>query len=91
MGKIDNPGPVIRERIGARYLFTDARECTDLVAKGLDSGWFEIAYEDNEAYYVRIRDERGEPPPLEEPEEGQEEIPMDENPANNFGEDEEEP
>lgn len=65
-GKIDDPGPLIREKLGANYVFSDAGECTDFIAKALDSGWFEIAYEDDEAYYLKIRQERGEPPALEE-------------------------
>ncbi|MDQ3798898.1 MAG: hypothetical protein M3384_05575 [Acidobacteriota bacterium] len=60
--KIDDPGPVIREKFGARYVFSDAKENTDFLAKALDSGWFEMAYEDDEAYILKIRDEKGEPP-----------------------------
>ncbi|HEX8250435.1 MAG TPA: hypothetical protein VF599_19830 [Pyrinomonadaceae bacterium] len=61
-GKVDDPGPVIREKFGARYVFSDAKENTDFLAKALDSGWFEMAYEDDEAYILKIRDEKGEPP-----------------------------
>ncbi len=78
-GKVDDPGPIIREKFGARYVFTDAKECTDFVAKGLESGWFEIAYEDDEAYYLRIRDQKGSPPPIEESDFSQDETPMEEN------------
>jgi hypothetical protein len=61
-GKVDDPGPIIREKFGANYVFSDARECTDFMAKALDSGWFEIAYEDDEAYYLKIREQKGDPP-----------------------------
>jgi hypothetical protein len=61
-GKIDDPGPVIREKFGARYVFSDAKENTDFLAKALESGWFEMAYEDDEAYILKIRDQKGEPP-----------------------------
>jgi hypothetical protein len=60
--KMDNPAPLIREKFGARYVFADAKENTDLIAKLLDSGWAEVAYEDDEARLVKIRDEKGKPP-----------------------------
>lgn len=73
-GKIEDAGPVIRDKFGARYVFTDAKENEDMVAKLLDSGWAEIAYEDDEGRYLKIRDQKGEPPdadnePPETPEE----------------------
>lgn len=61
-GKVDDPGPVIREKFGAKYIFADAAENTDMIAKGLESGWFEAIYEDNEARLFHIRDVKGEPP-----------------------------
>jgi hypothetical protein len=61
-GKVDDPGPIIREKFGANWVFSDARECTDFLAKALESGWFEMAYEDDEAYYLKIREQKGEPP-----------------------------
>ena len=60
-GKVDDPAPVIREKFGANYVFTDAKDNTDLVAKLLDSGWAEMAYEDDEARIIKIRAEKGEP------------------------------
>lgn len=61
-GKIEDPAPVIRDKFGSRYIFTDAKENEDLVANCLESGWCEIAYEDDEAIFVKIRDAKGEPP-----------------------------
>ena len=61
-GKVDDPGPVIREKFGARYIFADAAENTDMIAKGLESGWLETIYEDNEARLFHIRDVKGAPP-----------------------------
>ena len=61
-GKIDDPAPMIRERFGANWVFTDAKENDDMVAKLLASGWAEIAYEDDEARILRIRPEKGDPP-----------------------------
>ena len=61
-GKVDDPGPVIREKFGAKYIFADAAENTDMIAKALDSGWVETIYEDNEARLFHIRDVKGVPP-----------------------------
>jgi hypothetical protein len=61
-GKVDDPAPMIREKFGANYVFTDAKENDDMVAKLLESGWAEVAYEDEEARILRIRPEKGTPP-----------------------------
>ncbi len=61
-GKIEDPAPIIREKFGARFIFTDAKENEDMVAKCLESGWCETAYEDDEAIFLKIRDAKGEPP-----------------------------
>lgn len=61
-GKVDDPGPIIRDKFGAKYVFADAKENTDMIAKGLESGWFETIYEDDEARLFRIRDQKGEAP-----------------------------
>ncbi len=68
-GKIEDPAPIIRERFGARFIFTDAKENEDMVAKCLESGWCEMVYEDNEAMFLKIRDVKGEPPNDAPPEE----------------------
>jgi len=60
-GKIDDPAPVIREKMGARYVFSDIKENEDFIAKCLQSGWCEMAYEDDEARILRIREVKGEP------------------------------
>jgi hypothetical protein len=65
-GKVDDPGPIIREKIGANYVFSDSKDCTDFIVKALESGWFEIAYEDDEAYFLKLRQQKGQPPNLEE-------------------------
>jgi hypothetical protein len=61
-GKIDDPAPLIRERFGANYIFADAKENTDMIAKALESGWVETIYEDDEARLFKIRTVKGEPP-----------------------------
>lgn len=60
--KVENAGPIIRERFGARFIFADAKENDDMIAKGLESGWMEIVYEDDEARILKIRDQKGQPP-----------------------------
>jgi len=61
-GKVDDAGPQIRDRFGAKYVFTDAKENEDMGAKLLESGWAEIIYEDDEARVLRIRDQKGDAP-----------------------------
>ena len=55
-GKVEDAGPIIREKFGARFVFADAKENEDMIAKLLDSGWAEVAYEDDEARIIKIRD-----------------------------------
>ncbi len=61
-GKTDDPAPKIRDRFGANYIFADAKENVDMIAKALESGWVETIYEDDEARLLKIRAEKGEPP-----------------------------
>jgi hypothetical protein len=61
-GKVDDPAPEIRDKFGAKYIFNDARENTDFIAKALESGWCEKVFEDDEAIILKIRDQKGDPP-----------------------------
>ena len=70
-GEEENPGPIIREKfcLGegaerrcARYVFMD-HEHEGFYNNALDSGWFEVAYEDEDCAILRVRDAKGEPPP----------------------------
>ncbi|HRH40369.1 MAG TPA: hypothetical protein PKY82_01905 [Pyrinomonadaceae bacterium] len=61
-GKVDDPAPEIRDKFGAKYIFTDAKENTDMVAKLLESGWTDKVFEDDEAIILKIRDQKGEAP-----------------------------
>lgn len=61
-GKTEDPAPKIRERFGANYIFADAKENIDMIAKALESGWVETIYEDDEARLLKIREVKGEPP-----------------------------
>lgn len=61
-GKTDEAAPLIRERFGADYVFADAKENEEMIAKLLESGWVDIVYEDDEARILKIRDVKGDPP-----------------------------
>ncbi len=70
-GEEEDPGPIIREKfcVGegearrcVRYVITD-HEHGDFFDNALDSGWFEVAYEDEDCSILRLRDEKGDPPP----------------------------
>lgn len=62
LGEEEDPGPLIRDRFGARYVFTDTSH-SDFYDQAMDSGWFEIVYEDKEAMVLHIRDQKVEPEP----------------------------
>jgi len=78
--KVDDAGPIIREKFGARFIFADAKENDDMIAKGLDSGWMEVVYEDDEGRILKIRDQKGQPPSADtdEPETEEEKQQLDE-------------
>ena len=61
-GKRDDAAELIREQFGANYVFSDAKENDDMIAKLLESGWAEMVYEDDEARILKIREQKGEPP-----------------------------
>ncbi|HVG28182.1 MAG TPA: hypothetical protein VM864_00535 [Pyrinomonadaceae bacterium] len=76
LGKVKDPAPLIRERFGARYVFTDnERVHDDFYDAAMDSGWFDEVFSDEKCgglpaeqckcncTVLRIRDEKGEPPP----------------------------
>ena len=64
LGKEKDPGPIIRDRFGARYVFTDNEDIhNDFYYNALQSGWFDKVYEDEECTILRIRDQKGMPPP----------------------------
>ena len=60
LGKEEDPGPLIRDRFGARYVFTDNSH-EDFSDNAKTSGWFEIVYEDTECTILHIRDQKVEP------------------------------
>jgi len=62
LGKEEDPGPLIRDRFGARYVFTDNSH-DDFFMTARDSGWFEIVYEDGDCTIFHIRDLKQEAEP----------------------------
>ena len=69
--EVANLGPLIRDnfcvgegagRRCARYTFSD-HEHEDFFNSALDSGWFDEVYHDEDCSILRIRDQKGEPPP----------------------------
>lgn len=84
-GKVEDPAPMIRNKFGANYIFADAKENTDMIAKALDSGWAEMIYEDQDARILKIRETKGEPEDAskgEEPETDEEKRILDEEERN---------
>ena len=62
LGKENDPAPLIRDRFGARYIFTDNEDVhTEFYAHAMDSGWFEVVYEDKDCAVLHIRDQKKEP------------------------------
>ena len=57
LGNEEDPGPLIRDRFGARYVFSDNAH-HDFFEHARLSGWFDIVYEDTECTIMYIRDEK---------------------------------
>jgi hypothetical protein len=66
LGNEEDPGPLIRDRFGARYVFTD-NDHDKFYNSAIESGWFDIIYEDSECTILQIRDQKGEAPPESPP------------------------
>jgi hypothetical protein len=67
LGKEKDSGPLIREKFGARYVFTDNEQVhDDFYNHAMDSGWFEKVYDDDNCTVLKLRDTKGEPPQEEE-------------------------
>ena len=57
LGKEEDPGPLIRDRFGARYVFSDNTH-NDFFEHARLSGWFDIVYEDTQCTIMYIRDQK---------------------------------
>jgi hypothetical protein len=60
LGREEDPGPLIRDRFGARYVFSDNAH-DDFFQHARASGWFDIVYEDTQCTIMYIRDEKLDP------------------------------
>ena len=76
LGQEEDPGPLIRDRFGARYVFTDNSH-EDFFDNAQESGWFQVVYEDRDCTILWIRDQKQEAQPEElEPSEGGDQEPL---------------
>jgi len=64
-GDEEDPGPLIRDRFGSRWVFTDNKDHESFIDNALRSGWFDKKYEDADCSVFYIRDQKAEPPPEE--------------------------
>ena len=62
LGEEEDPGPLIRERFGAHYVFTDTSH-QDFYSNAVNSGWFEVVHEEKDCIVLRLREQKVEPPP----------------------------
>ena len=81
LGQEQDPGPLIRDRFGARYVFTDNSH-EDFFDNAQASGWFQVVYEDRDCTILWIRDqkERLQSDESEQGESGDEEPQQDDSP-----------
>ena len=63
LGREEDPGPLIRNRFNARYVFSDNTH-HDFFEHARASGWFDIVYEDTQCTIMYIRDEKIDENPL---------------------------
>jgi hypothetical protein len=62
-GEQEDPGPLIRDKFGARWVFSDNTSDHDsFYDRALSSGWFDRVYEDPDCSVLHIRDQKAEPP-----------------------------
>lgn len=61
-GKHEEGALIVKEKFQANYIFSDTQNHQDMYAKLMESGWVDKVYEDDEAFVLKIRDEKGEPP-----------------------------
>jgi len=62
-GGEEDPGPLIRDKFGARWVFSDNTSDHDaFYDQALRSGWFDRVYEDADCSVLHIRDQKAEPP-----------------------------
>jgi hypothetical protein len=90
LGRNKDPGPIIRDRFGARYVFTDNEDVhNDFYDAAMDSGWFDEVYTDKDCTVLYIREQKGAPAP-EEPDDDNNLTPDDAPPGDDAEETDEE-
>jgi len=57
LGHEEDPGPLIRDRFGTRWVFSDNTH-HDFFEHARSSGWFDIVYEDADCTIMYIRDQK---------------------------------
>jgi hypothetical protein len=62
-GDEEDPGPLIRDRFGARWVFSDNKDHESFFDRALSSGWFDKVYGDDDCSVFHIRDQKSAPPP----------------------------
>ncbi|MDX6711122.1 MAG: hypothetical protein QOH96_2138 [Blastocatellia bacterium] len=63
LGHVKDPGPLIRDRFGAQYVFTNnSKGHDDFYNNAVESGWFDRVYDDDDCSILKLRDVKGEPP-----------------------------
>ncbi len=61
-GETEDPGPLIRDKFGARWVFSDNTSDHDgFHDNATRSGWFEVVYEKDDCRIYHIRDQKGAP------------------------------
>ena len=62
-GEEEDPGPLIRDKFGSRWVFTDNTTDHDsFYDNATRSGWFDVVFEDDDCRVLYIRDQKGTPP-----------------------------
>jgi hypothetical protein len=54
---------LIRDRFGARWIFSDNKDHESFFDSALRSGWLDKVYEDPDCSVFHIRDQKSTPPP----------------------------
>ena len=54
LGRVDDPAPLIRDKFGAKYAFTDTGH-TDFIEKATAGGAMKIVYEDEHAAVLEVQ------------------------------------
>jgi hypothetical protein len=63
-GETEDAGPLIRDRFGAQWVFTDTtNDHVSFVDNARRSGWFDIVYEDKQCRILHLRQTKGVPLP----------------------------